>query len=281
MEYEGDFWDTLPIKELAFFDVVICCVDNFEARIRLNQLCMVASVDLVNTAIDSRFAVCEIYPFSKGDDSACYEYTLPDSVYQRESERYSCGWLKKVSFETRTIPTTVVTSSMAGALATSTALRLGDGDDNSTARRVLLDSITGVSSVSEITRNKACFSCSSRDNKAIYLTSSRTIDETLTGSLDISNSELYLQTSDPILTSHYCENCNNEHGDDVKQLSLASDYDSSLLVCKHCTTASVVVDIKDSFSVEELLQHHRGQIMPCKYLTLDADDIHFIIELED
>ena len=36
----SNFWDSLSFDELKSADAVICAVDNFEARIRLNNLCM-------------------------------------------------------------------------------------------------------------------------------------------------------------------------------------------------------------------------------------------------
>src|SRR4051794_28803994 len=32
--FHGDFWRTLPLSTLRGLDVLFCCVDNFEARIR-------------------------------------------------------------------------------------------------------------------------------------------------------------------------------------------------------------------------------------------------------
>ena len=34
----GDFWDYLTFSELRSSDILFCCVDNFEARIRCNTL---------------------------------------------------------------------------------------------------------------------------------------------------------------------------------------------------------------------------------------------------
>ena len=121
----GDFWSELTLSHLRSFDVVICCVDNFEARIRSNLLCYLAGVDFVNTGIDSRSASIELYPFSRSRQIGCLECNLPGSVYRRIAERYSCGHLRKVSFIERKIPTTIVTSTAVASLAVSLGLRLG------------------------------------------------------------------------------------------------------------------------------------------------------------
>src|SRR5262249_29810058 len=104
----GDFWKTLKISQVKSYKCIICCVDNFEARIRLNQICTLTRVNLVNTGIDSRYASAEFYPFEDRYDTACYECNLPLTAYQRIAERYSCGWLRRVAYAERKVPTTVV-----------------------------------------------------------------------------------------------------------------------------------------------------------------------------
>lgn len=54
MSYVGDFWDNMTIEMASSLDVVFCCVDNFEARVKLNTLCFLAETDFVNVGIDSR-----------------------------------------------------------------------------------------------------------------------------------------------------------------------------------------------------------------------------------
>ena len=53
--FEGDFWRTLSLSRLARYSAAMGCVDNFEARVRLSQLCLIAGVDFINTGVDARF----------------------------------------------------------------------------------------------------------------------------------------------------------------------------------------------------------------------------------
>ena len=64
----GNFWTELTFKEILKFDAIICAVDNFEARIRLNSLAQLTNKLLINTGIDHRFASVEIFPFNFSDD---------------------------------------------------------------------------------------------------------------------------------------------------------------------------------------------------------------------
>jgi molybdopterin/thiamine biosynthesis adenylyltransferase len=90
-----DFWDGLSLEEVSRSEAVACCVDNYEARIRLNQLCLMTGTDFYNIGIDSRYASVEVFPFSTNPDCACFECTLPASAYATIQNRYSCGWLRR------------------------------------------------------------------------------------------------------------------------------------------------------------------------------------------
>ncbi len=158
----GDFWDTLSLGRLRDYDCAIAAVDNFEARLKLNQMCLLARVDLVNAGLDSRWAVVESFPFGGAVPPACYECTLPESAYARIAQRYSCGGLKRHAALERRIPTTAITASIAGAMAASTALRLG-GQEAAAARRRLFDTINGCGSAVEIERRTGCPGCGEFD----------------------------------------------------------------------------------------------------------------------
>jgi molybdopterin-synthase adenylyltransferase len=86
------------------------------ARIRCNTMCHLARVDFINTGIDSRSALVEIFPFSRANGAGCLECNLPSSVYSRIRERYSCGHLRKLSFIEKKMPTTIITSATAAVL---------------------------------------------------------------------------------------------------------------------------------------------------------------------
>ena len=116
---DQDFWTGLSFETLSEADAVICAVDNFEARIKLNQLCSLLKKPFLNTAIDHRHVSIELFPFDKTGGCACFECAIPSSVYSKISARYSCGWIKKLHQEQKTIPTTSVTSSIVASICVS------------------------------------------------------------------------------------------------------------------------------------------------------------------
>lgn len=141
--FEGDVREQLTLELLPQYQLVIACLDNMEARFAVNRLCYLLKVDLIDTAVDSRFASVEYFPFSRGQAAACFECNLPPSVYRQVARRYSCGWLRRVAAEEKKIPTTIVTAGVAAAYATSLALRFGERFEVRESFRLGFDTLSG------------------------------------------------------------------------------------------------------------------------------------------
>lgn len=272
--FTGDFWDLLTFDQAKSYDCILCCVDNFEARIKLNQLCLLAETNLINTGIDSKFSQIEVFPFKSGRHIACYECNLPNSAYERMQNRYSCGWLKKISFIEKKIPTTIVTSSLTGSLAVANALNLVRGDSQHDAKRILIDTFTGKSTVSVIEQSSSCPACSSiRDHISIAKGSAQ-IESSFSFGEDVD-----ITTSDPILISYRCVDCHPNEEDSTIVFEKAAKFDSTLTSCKTCSNDSVDITIKDSFSINELVENFSGKTLPVKFIRIDTEERTSIIEL--
>lgn len=273
--FTGDFWDLLSFEQAKSYDCILCCVDNFEARIKLNQLCLLTETNLINTGIDSKFSQIELFPFKSGRHIACYECNLPNSVYERMQNRYSCGWLKKISFIEKKIPTTIVTSSLTGSLAVANALNSIRDDSQHDAKRILIDTFTGKSTVSIIEQSSTCPACSSiRDHISIakgsaIIESNFPLDEGVN-----------ITTSDPILISYRCVDCHPNEEDSTIIFEKSAKFDSTLTKCSSCSNDSVDVTIKDSFAIDELVANFSGKSLPVKFIRIDTEERTSIIELE-
>jgi molybdopterin-synthase adenylyltransferase len=275
--YAGDFWDLLSLEQAKSYDSILCCVDNFEARIKLNQLCLITGTNLINTGIDSKFSQIEVFPFKSGKHIACYECNLPNSAYKRMQNRYSCGWLKKISFIEKKIPTTIITSSLTGSLAVASALNLIKDSSQHDASRILTDTFTGNSTVSTIEQSKTCPACSSIGAHVSIAKGSSTIESNI---LFPTNEISHITTSDPILVSYRCIECNPNEEDSTIIFQRASSFDSSVETCQKCKNASVDVAIKDIFSIDELTTDFLGKKIPAKFIRFDSEERTTIIELE-
>lgn len=273
--FAGDFWELLTLEQTKSYDCVLCCVDNFEARIKLNQLCLLTGTNLINTGIDSKFGQVEIFPFKAGRHISCYECNLPNSAYERMQNRYSCGWLKKISFIEKKIPTTIITSSLTGSLAVANALNFINSKALHDSKRILIDTFTGMSTVSTIEQSSTCPACSNIRDRISIVKGSSIIESEFP-----LNSKAYITTSDPVLTSFRCVNCQPNEDDSIVVFEKAAKFDSTLTLCKSCGSDSVDITIKDSFEVEELLTNFYGKNLPVKFIRIDTEESTTIIELE-
>ena len=278
----GDFWDTLSLGRLRDYDCAIAAVDNFEARLKLNQLCLLARVDLVNAGLDSRWAVVESFPFGSATATACYECTLPDSAYARIAERYSCGGLKRRAALERRIPTTVITASIAGAMAASTALRLG-GQEPAAARRRLFDTINGCGSAVVIERRTGCPGCGEFDvpPRVVRIRNRWASGHDASGKALPDVAGQSLQLSDALITSYECATCGSlaEAAQYVNRRAAA--FDDSIARCPRCAAPAVRVEIRDTFTVAELVERCGAAGVPAKFALARFDSGTVCFDLEE
>jgi hypothetical protein len=256
---EGDAWRTLRLGELATRDVMICAVDNLEARMRLSQLCLLAGTDLVNVGIDSRYSSVDVLPFASGPDAACFECHLPESAYRRVAERYSCGWLRRALLAEATVATTAITASVAGALAVQAALRIG-GDAGPQARRVLLDTRNGTSSVATLERNLQCPGC------AAYRPRPRRVAAGADWRAALPAGVTGLQLAEALIFDYTCVSCGTTCARERYTGRAAAEFDDRIMRCEGCGDLGVRVDLRAEASVEELAALYGERRPPVKFL---------------
>jgi hypothetical protein len=264
----GDFWEHLSLLDLRTYDILFCCVDNFEARIRCNTLCHLARVDFVNIGIDSRFAVAEVFPFSRSS-FGCFECNLPESVYRRISERYSCGHLRKLSFVEKKIPTTIITSTIAASLAVSAGLRLGN-DDGRSASRLYVDTIGGSLTRTMLSHTEGCPCCDRYASEPVLVTARRDIERLPNGW----TTEVTVITSEPILVGY------RVGGHETIVFETASLFDSDFPATVSEDSGSVELEVRDQFTLAELTTRFSGRAMPCKYATVTRTGKTIVCEFE-
>jgi molybdopterin/thiamine biosynthesis adenylyltransferase len=275
-DYHGDFWQTLPFSLLRSSTVVFCCVDNHEARIRLNRLCAIAGVPLINAGIDSRFAVVEAYPFAPAHPAACYECGLPASAYAAVAKRYSCGWLRRRAAGERKIPTTILTSSAAASLAVSVFLRtLVDGAAGSL--RYYQDTFTGHTTRAHIGVMDGCPGCGDLLPGRIIAAADRSASPQLSRFVPIGPDSTVL-FSDRVLTHLRCPACNPQGGREVV-FRRADDFDESVAACPACQAPQREIGLSDRLEVGELLGEFAGRPWPGKFVMYTEGDLQLVIEL--
>lgn len=275
--FEGDFRDRLSLSALSRYDCAVAAVDNFEARVRLSEMCRLAGVDLVSAGIDSRHATVETYPFRSHPDSACYECHLPESAYQRIAERYSCGGLRRAAASERLVPTTAITASVAGALAASAALRLSPVDEHA-ARRVFFDTVSGAGSTVSLARNPECVGCGSL-HPLPRVVRARNLWRP---ALDVAPADdVAVRLSDPVLVDCECASCGDRSAAERYALRRARDFDDRITVCTACQRPAVRVEIRDEFTPAELAHLFQDRPLPASYALVRHASGLLCIDLEE
>lgn len=276
----ADVVATLRPSRLAGFDLVFGCVDNFEARLRLNELCLIAGTDLVDGAIDSRHASVERYPFSAGRRLGCYECGLPPSAYQRIAQRYSCGGMRRAGMVERKVPTTIVTSSLAGALMVSWGLRMGRGDDASSdlPRRVLLDAIDARSSASAIVRNDACPCCGPLVGESLPRLRWQA-GEPLR--IDGAAGTLRVRLPEPMVFDARCAACGADARGSLPVGSRVRDHSTDARHCERCGEEAVAADARDTATLAELLAATAGRPPALPFFWIDDPRSVLCVEIDE
>jgi len=273
-----DFWDSLTLKEVSESDAVICCVDNYEARIRLNQLCLMTATDFYNTGIDSRYSSAEIYPFSTNPECACYECALPSSAYISMQKRYSCGWLRKVAFEEKKIPTTAITSSIAASFTVSMMLnRLNEHPQAlQGASRHFQDSITLEATLSVPQRNENCPACRSVDlNTGIISAKHSCTQPPIIPLAENTSGEIVL--SEPVLIRGVCQLCGREQ----EYCESARKLSDAVTFCSMCGSHSVATEFFERSTIADFEKVFAGRKIPCKFIKYVEDHWQVVVEMED
>lgn len=272
---DGDIAETLSLDAVAQADLVFGCVDNFEARIRINQYCLLTGTAWINTAIDSRYASVEVFPLDADEQPPCYECTLPMSVYQRLAERRSCGGLLKSAREQRVMPTTTLTTSLVAALAVNQALVLTgcdnrtDGPQRAGAIRLFTDSLTGTTTRSEIPAASLCACCDALPWKT-ELTGPAVDAGDLRRFGPVGQPDPVVLLGDALISRAACKTCGPRPETDRLAGLRAAAVSDTVMICTHCQQASVDIEITDRFALSHLIDICRDRPLPSGWAEIDG-----------
>jgi molybdopterin-synthase adenylyltransferase len=309
--FAGPIDRQLSLTQFALYDMVIAAVDNIEARLRINDMALLTNTPWINVAIDSRSVVVEMFPRS-GDSNpaACYACNLPDSAFERVAERYSCGGLQRAAYLSRTVPTTTITASAAGALACSEIIRYLHAEKTTTnelssshvsflghykteiAQRIFFDTV--APSVSRTTLHRApvergCPGCGLHQAKFLIAGQSSSAEgllrmiEEAPAQFPPHVSTNNLLFSDPLIVACQCTQCtrhtqhsaaanktNNSSTVDARIGSRAKDHTDALLLCPICKENSVSVDIRESLNTADFATYFSHHKPDCAWLIQDG-----------
>lgn len=102
-------------------DLVICCVDNREARLWINRLCWKAGTPWIDGGIQEINGVAKVFIPGSG---ACYECAMTENDYRLIQLRYSCPLLRREDLQQGKVPTAPTIASIIAGLQVQEALKL-------------------------------------------------------------------------------------------------------------------------------------------------------------
>jgi molybdopterin-synthase adenylyltransferase len=193
-------------------------------------------------------------------------------------QRYSCGWLKRVAAAERKVPTTAVTSSLAGATMVSLLLqRLCEHPDRlSGSVKFSLDTVTLASSVVSISPFEACPTCS-RFHHGCHRYRVRRQIFNIELTERVRNPDFMVFLSEPVVLDCRCNLC----GRKTDYFELAAKFDERISECVACGQRSNMPRIVDALPFHELLDAFAGRPLPVKFVYFHERDQQFLFELED
>ena len=118
---DGDVLSDIGLGLVRDVDLVICCVDNREARLWINRMCWKVNTPWIDGGIQEINGVAKVFRPPAG---ACYECTMTENDYRLISLRYSCPLLKKEDVQQGKVPTAPTIASIVGGLQVQEALKL-------------------------------------------------------------------------------------------------------------------------------------------------------------
>ena len=117
----GDVLTDIGLGLVKDCDLVICCVDNREARLWINRMCWKANTPWIDGGIQEINGVAKVFMPPGG---SCYECTMTENDYRLISLRYSCPLLKQEDIQQGKVPTAPTIASIVGGLQVQEALKL-------------------------------------------------------------------------------------------------------------------------------------------------------------
>jgi molybdopterin/thiamine biosynthesis adenylyltransferase len=113
-----DLTSELGAGTIADYDLVLGCLDNIEARWRLNRLCYSAGVSWIDAGIEATAGQIAYFDAHNGP---CYECSMTSSMWQRLNEKRSC-LLPVQSAASPHIATSSIISSLLSSLQAQEAV---------------------------------------------------------------------------------------------------------------------------------------------------------------
>lgn len=254
-----DFWQTLRLAELQDCYCAVAADGTHAARRRLNLLSQVAGVDFVNVALGADGITIESFPFGSDPDCACLECSA-----------------SLASAEPAPAPDPIA-ASIAGALAAAAALQCS----GQAARRLSIPDLDGASTAIQLERNGNCRACTSlwRTPRIIRTRNRWSASDFLKPEATALAGQR-VRLSDPVVTACRCADCGHVGALTSLVNRPAASVAAVPPTCPGCGAASVQVEVRDEFSLGEVMDRFGGNPVPAKFALAEIGGVSVCFDLE-
>jgi adenylyltransferase/sulfurtransferase len=152
---DGDVLTDIGLGLVREMDLVICCVDNREARLWINRMCWKTNRPWIDGGIQEINGVAKVF---QPPDGACYECAMTENDYRLIALRYSCPLLKHEDVQMGKVPTAPTIASIIGGLQVQEALKLIHGLPSTTGAAFVFNGAANRFYTTKYPRREACLS---------------------------------------------------------------------------------------------------------------------------
>jgi molybdopterin/thiamine biosynthesis adenylyltransferase len=144
----------LGLGAFLWADVVVCGVDNREARIFVNGACAGTRTPWVDGAIEGFAGTVRAF---RPHDGVCYECTMNETDRKLVAERRSCALLARDHVARGHVPATASTAAVVGAMQVQEAIKILHGQPALLGEGMHLDGFHGLAERVRYPRRDDCF----------------------------------------------------------------------------------------------------------------------------
>src|SRR3954452_3672446 len=152
--FHGNVVYDLGMGVFRWADVVLCGLDNREARLAINRICWHVNRPWIDGAIEQIQGCARVFV----PDGPCYECTMSDRDWQLLQMRRSCNLLTRQEMETGKTPTTPTIASIIAGVQCQEAVKIIHGMDTIGGKGWVFQGLTTDAYQTTYQRKADCYS---------------------------------------------------------------------------------------------------------------------------
>lgn len=153
--FDGNVVYDLGLGVFDWADIVVCGLDNREARLEVNRACWKTNTPWIDGAIEALNGQMRFFVPPEG---ACYECTMSDVDWQLLEARRSCTLLSRAEMEAGRVPTISTVSSIVAGLECHEAVKWLHGMSTMRGEGVVFNGATNEFYPIVFQRKTECYS---------------------------------------------------------------------------------------------------------------------------